>query len=75
MYSSTFKNEFYIQKCRVLLLKMSFIFRNVEFYFYKLVLFLEMYSSILEISFIFRNVVLLLEISFILRNVHFNFRN
>ncbi len=32
-----------------------------------------MYSSILEISFIFRNVVLLLEISFIFRNVEFYF--
>ncbi len=32
-----------------------------------------MYSSILEISFIFRNVVLLLEMRFIFRNVQFYF--
>ncbi len=32
-----------------------------------------MFTSILEISFIFRNVVLLLEISFIFRNVEFYF--
>ncbi len=32
-----------------------------------------MFTSILEISFIFRNVVLLLEMSFIFRNVEFYF--